>query len=345
MVEAKSNEDRTTPAKLSVEVTEDSAKKGGQVVKGIGESARYSAVIAIMLVAFFLLRKKLSGISWDNLCEAMGNVSTFSFFLAIGITCANFLLLTGYDLIAVRYLKKDIPLRRVMMGAVVGYALSNVLGWILGGTAVRYRLYSKWGFTLVEIVAFISIISITFWLGMFLLAGIAFVALPVQLPPVYAEGLFFSPQAWGWIFLCVVMMYLLASAFIRKPIHWHEYRFSLPPLKLSAMQLIVSAGDFVLASAVLYVLLPSTLRGPDAIHFSTVLVAYLAAMIVVVIVHVPGGFGVLEIFVLELMPENANVPVMAALVLFRVIYYLIPALFAVILLAYNEWSTRQEKLA
>jgi uncharacterized membrane protein YbhN (UPF0104 family) len=315
--------------------------QGSRVVKGIGESARYSAVLAIMLVAFYVLRKKLGGITWASVYEAISNVPAWSIFIAIAITIANFFLLTGYDLIAVRYLRKSVPLHRVMMGAVVGYALSNVFGWILGGTAVRYRLYSRWGFSLVEIVAFISIISMTFWLGMFLLAGIAFVALPVQLPEEYSEGLILTPQTWGWIFLGFVALYLLASAFIRKPVHWKEYRFSLPPLKLSAMQLLVSAGDFVLASAVLYFLLPSTLRGPDAIHFSTVLVSYLAAMIVVVIFHIPGGVGVLEAIVIQLMPETAKVPVLAALVLYRIIYYLLPAAFAMLLLAYNEWSFRK----
>ena len=317
--------------------------QGGLVVKRIGESARYTVVIAIMLVAVYLLRKKLQDIEWSSVMDAMYKVSWVSLLLAVGITAANFLLLTGYDLIAVRYLRKKIPLNRVMTGAVVGYAMSNVLGWTVGGTALRYRLYSKLGFSLVEIVAFISIISMTFWLGMFLLAGIAFVALPVQLPDHLAEGLILQPSTWGWIFLCVVMLYLLASVFIRKPVHWNEYRFSLPPLKLSAMQLVVSAGDFVLASAVLYFLIPSDLRGHDAIHFSTVLVAYLAAMIAVVITHMPGGIGVLELIVLEMTPLSAKEPVLAALLLYRVIYYLIPAFFAMLLWIYVEWTTPKFK--
>lgn len=317
--------------------------QGGLVVKRIGESARYTVVVAIMLVAVYLLRKKLQGIAWASVLDAMYKVSWVSLLLAVGITAANFLLLTGYDLIAVRYLRKKIALHRVMTGAVVGYAMSNVFGWTVGGTAVRYRLYSKWGFSLVEIVAFISIISMTFWLGMFLLAGIAFVALRVELPEHLAEGLILEPRTWGWIFLGVVTLYLLASVFIRKPVHWNEYRFSLPPLNLSAMQLVVSAGDFVLASAVLYFLIPSDLRGENAIHFSTVLVAYLAAMIAVVITHMPGGIGVLELIVLEMTPPNAKEPVLAALVLYRVIYYLIPAFFAMLLWIYVEWTTPKFK--
>lgn len=342
MLDPNSKDNSTPSPDLSVDTALEKPK-GSLVVKRFGESARYTVIVAIMFFAVYLLRKKLHDIEWSSVLDAMYKVSWVSLALAVGITAANFLLLTGYDLIAVRYLRKQIALKRVMAGAVVGYAMSNVFGWTIGGTAVRYRLYSKWGFSLVEIVAFISIISMTFWLGMFLLAGIAFVALPVQLPAHLAEGLILEPATWGWIFLGVVALYLLASIFIRKPVHWNEYRFALPPFKLSAMQLVVSAGDFVLASAVLYFLIPSDLRGHDAIHFSTVLVAYLAAMIGVVVTHMPGGVVVLEFIVLEMTPPEAKESILAALLLYRVIYYLVPAFFAMLLWAYVEWTTPKQK--
>ena len=338
MLDPISKEDSSKSPDLSIDPALEKAQ-GSRVVKHIGESARYTVVVVIMLVAFYLLKEKLSDIKWASVLDAMYKISWVSLVVAAGITAANFLLLTGYDMIAVRYLRKQVPVRRVMAGAVVGYAMSNVFGWTVGGTAVRYRLYSKWGFSLVEIVAFISIISMTFWLGMFLLAGIAFVGLPVQLPEHLASKLILEPATWGWIFLLVVLLYLLASIFIRKPVHWNEYRFALPPFNLSAMQLVVSAGDFVLASAVLYFLIPSDLRGHDAIHFSTVLVAYLAAMIGVVVTHMPGGIGVLELIVLEMTPPSAKEPVLAALLLYRVIYYLVPAFFAMLLWVYIEWTT------
>ncbi len=135
----------------AVEPTEQE-RQSSSVVKRLGESAKYTAVFAIMLVAFYLLRKKLADITLDKVVDAISSISPVSFALAIAITLANFVLLTGYDLIAVRYLRKKLPIRRVMMGAVIGYALSNVLGWMFGGTAVRYRLYRRWGFTLVEIM-------------------------------------------------------------------------------------------------------------------------------------------------------------------------------------------------
>jgi uncharacterized membrane protein YbhN (UPF0104 family) len=312
--------------------------------KPLREVGKYSATIAVMVVAFYLLKKKLDKLDWEQFWEGMHNISYSRIALALGLVVLNYLILTGYDWIAVRYLKKPLPLRKVMIGAVVGYAMSNVLGWIFGGTAVRYRMYTSWGFSFKEIVAFVSILSLTFWLGMFLLAGVAFTALPVRLPEEVGgvplrKAIVFDPHVWGWIFLIVVASYLAACAWWRRPIRWGQDEFQLPPLAMSAQQLLVSAADFALASATLHVLLPEGLS-----NFSTVLVAYLAGMILTVTLHVPGGFGVLDVTLLAMLETKDGSPqqaaVAAGLVVFRVIYYFLPAVVAGVLFAANEVEIR-----
>jgi len=305
--------------------------------KPLREIAKYSAALLIMAVAFFLLRQKLAKIHWADFVRGLEEISPLWLAAAVGLTALNYVILTGYDLIAVRYLKKHLPLRRVMIGAIVGYAMSNVLGWIFGGTAVRFRLYTSWGFSFKEVVAFVSILSLTFWLGMFLLAGVAFVALEVRLPPQFAEHTIFEPYVWGWMFLVAVAIYLAACIFWRQPVRWGQDEFQLPPLSLSVQQLLVSACDFALASAVLYVLLP-----PGLTNFSTVLVAYLAGMILTVTLHVPGGFGVLDATLLFMLDagESKLPEIAAALVVFRVIYYFLPAILAGVLFFWNEIEMR-----
>lgn len=308
-----------------------------------GETLKYTALIAIVVIAFMLLREKLKDIPLEHFWEGLNSVPRYKVALAIGLTCINYFVLTGYDWIAVRCLKKDLPLRRIMTGAIVGYSVSNVLGWMFGGTAVRYRLYSNWGFSLSEIVALLSILSVTFWLGMFLLAGITFITIPANFPKEFTDKMVWDPHVWGWIFLAAVVLYLLACAFFRRPIRWGTKEFSLPPLHLSLMQLVVSAIDFLIASAVLYVLLPK-----DQIAFSLVLVAYMAGMIAVVIVHAPGGIGVLDLIILHLLtgenaPPGADKPeviVACGLLLYRVIYYLIPGAIGGLVFLWNEMLFR-----
>jgi uncharacterized membrane protein YbhN (UPF0104 family) len=155
-----------------------------------------------------------------------------------------------------------------------------------------------------------------------------------------------SQHLLGVIFLSCVFAYLISCAFIRRPIRFKEYTLSLPPVRLSAMQLLVSAGDFLLATATLYALLPPDVVGPDKINFSTVLIAYLTAQICAVLTHVPGGYGLLEAILLTFLegPEADNKgPIVCAVILFRIIYYLIPFAIAAVIFLVNE--ARSEKPA
>lgn len=314
--------------------------------KVLADLAKYTAVIAIVFFSLSMVWQKVSKISFAQIMESIATIPQSQIVLAVLITGLNFFVLTGYDWIAVTYLKKKIPISKIMTGAIIGYAFSNIVGWMLGGTAVRYRLYRRWGFSFMDIVAFISLLSVTFWLGMFLLAGIAFVLLPVHLPAEYQRHLYFSPQAYGYTFLSLVLAYLLATLVFRKPIRIGGQELAFPPFSLSVSQLLVSAADFALASLILYILLP-----PGTANYSTVLVSYLAAMIVTVTLHVPGGFGILELIVLEMLTKEVGteaaepmiVSVTCGLILFRVIYYFIPGIFAFILFLIQEFLPTQNK--
>jgi uncharacterized membrane protein YbhN (UPF0104 family) len=310
----------------------------------VGELAKYSGMLAIIILAIVVLRRKLAHITLVDIWDGLQTIPPHQILLAVLVTCINFVVLTGYDLIAVRYLRKDLPISKVMQGAIIGYALSNVLGWLLGGTAVRYRLYTSWGFKFVEVVAFVSILSVTFWLGMFMLAGIAFAILPVKLPERYAEALHFPLHSYGYVFLFFVAVYLGLTLFARKPMRIGTQQFSFPPFRMSLLQLAVSATDFVLASLVLFVLLP-----PGLVNYPTVLVSYLAAMIVVVFLHVPGGIGVLEAVILSLLADESDTDhaikkaVVCALILYRVIYYLIPAAVATVMYLLHEADFKKHR--
>ena len=327
--------DSTAPQDVD---SQDEVQKLHQAWRLPLEIAKYTTVFGIIAFCLWIVRAKLKHITWTQIVESVENIPPSQILLAIMITALNFVVLTGYDWIAVTYLKKKLSISKIMVGAVVGYAFSNVVGWMLGGTAVRYRMYRRWGFSFMDIVAFISLLTVTFWMGMFLLAGIAFVMLPVQLPDEYQDKLYFEPIVFGYVFLAVILSYLMATLLIRKPLKIGGQEYSFPPMNLSLLQLVVSAADFALASLVLYILLPD-----GTANYSTVLVSYLAAMIVAVTLHVPGGFGVLEVIVLDLLTKNEVTPsnelivaVTCGLLLFRVVYYLIPGLIALVMFLWQE---------
>jgi uncharacterized membrane protein YbhN (UPF0104 family) len=345
----------TTPSVVSPPEP-STGRNAGSMVGRLGETGKITAVIMIMAFAFWFVSKKLKGVTWADVQRGFDNLPTSHIVLAIFLTALNYIILTGYDWIAIRHLKKTLPLSKMMAGAIVGYSSGNVLGWLFGGNIVRYRMYSKWGFSALEIIALVSILSITFWLGLFLLAGVAFLVLPVHLPADVLEMLTFESKLWGHvslsqqllgiIFLMCVGAYLLACILIRRPIRFRDFSVALPPFRLSTMQLLVSAGDFLLATATLYVLLPPDVVGPDKINFSTVLIAYLTAQIAAVLTHVPGGYGLLEAILLTFLegPDANNTgPVLCAVILFRLIYYLLPFVIAVVIFIANEYSSSAAK--
>jgi uncharacterized membrane protein YbhN (UPF0104 family) len=171
----------------------------------------------------------------------------------------------------------------------------------------------------------------------------------VQLPEEYQDKLYFEPITFGYFFLVVILGYLIATIVIRKPLKIGGQEYAFPPLNLSLLQLFVSAADFALASLVLYILLPE-----GTANYSTVLVSYLAAMIVAVTLHVPGGFGVLEVIVLDLLTKKEVTPsnelivaVTCGLLLFRVIYYLIPGVVALLMFLWQElvfWRAKKKQM-
>ena len=331
---------KSTNLVLPPVVDKSQSLQGSRAIGRLGESAKITAIIAIMCVAFWVVKNKLvkANVTWAVVQEGISNVPYWQIGVACALTALNYLILTGYDWIAVRHLKKKLPMTKIMTGAIVGYSYGNVLGWLLGGNAVRYRLYSSWGFSFLEIVAFVSILATTFWLGLFLLAGVAFIALPIKLPEEVSEKLIFDHHVWGFLFLGCIGLYLAACTIFRKPIRVRDFEVTLPPFSLSTMQLVVSAGDFLLASQVLFWLLPSSQSAE--INFSTVLIAYLTGQIITVLTHVPGGFGVLEGVLVSFFPEESLGDVLAAVVLFRIIYYFLPFIPATILLFYNEFRAK-----
>lgn len=306
-------------------------------------------LVVVIVLSFFIygLYRDLSNISLGDVLLGLKEVSWLQILGGVFLTFVNYVILAGYDLIAVRYLKKQLSLGRVMIGAVVGYSISNLCGWILGGTAARYRLYSSWGFKVWEVVAFISVLSVTFWLGLFLMAGIAFTVSPREIPQDVLkhvrgfEWLLSDTQPLGYVFLAAVLGYLTASLVSRKPIRLGGQEFAIPPFRMSLGQLAVSSFDFALAAAVFYVIMPRSIEA----SFSDVLVGYLLGMVVTVTLHIPGGIGVIDLIMLRAINTSDDAElkpkILAALAIYRLIYFILPALVGFALLAWNELTQKE----
>jgi phosphatidylglycerol lysyltransferase len=296
--------------------------------------------LILFLVALVVLRAELQAVRWPEITRDILGTPPSRLVLAVLLTALNYLVLTGYDLIAFRYIGKALPRGRIVVAAFLAYAVANNVGVaMLSGASVRYRFYSRWGVTAEQLSRIVFSYSVTFWLGLFALGGIAFVVSPLAGDPALpGRG---ALVVAGCLLMVTVVGYLAATAVRTEPLRVRRFVLPLPGPGIAVQQLLVSSADWALAGAVLYVLLP-----PGHLSFFAFLGAFLIAILLGMVSHVPGGVGVFEgLMVLLLRNSISSGELLPALVVFRVVYYLLPFAVALLGLVGDEIYQRRAHVA
>ena len=130
------------------------------------------AILLILGLASWLLYEELKDLHFHDLVEDLQATRPSQVAIAIGLTALNYVFLLGYDWLAIRYIGHPLPLGKLAVASFIGHVFSFNLGGIAGGSSMRYRIYSAWKFSMLEIVQLVAILGLTFWLGVLALAGI-----------------------------------------------------------------------------------------------------------------------------------------------------------------------------
>jgi phosphatidylglycerol lysyltransferase len=293
--------------------------------------------VALFAVAVLVLGGELRKMPPRELAATMRQVPATALALAAVLTCLNYLILTGYDQLAFVYIRRPISRWQIAMASFVGYAIANNVGFaLLSGTSARYRFYSRWGLSGEDISRVVLFYSTTYWLGLSVVGGWALARGDVQGIDTFVPASL--TRLVGWLFILSALAYPLFVLARRTPIMIGGMRIELPGRGLVASQFLLSMLDWAVAAAVLYVLIPEP--RPDYLYF---LGAFLAAQLVALISHVPGGLGVFESLMILLLQMPAA-SVLPALALFRVIYYLVPLGCALAVLIVDEASQRRHQV-
>lgn len=306
----------------------------------------HSLVLFVFLAAVWMLMHELKDPNGNPytvraILDQLRLIPLSRFCLALALTVFSYVVLFGYDVLALQSIGRSLPLWRVAIAAFVGHCCSFNFGAILGGSTVRYRLYSLWGLSAVDIVKLLLVLGVTFWVGALALAGVMFWWQPIHIPEKLHLP-FTTVQPLAPILIAIVVLYLGLSYFNRHPLRFRGHEFHLPSLRMALSQLAVASADFIVAAAVLFVLLPSSVEIP----FLQFLSIYLLAIVGGVATHVPGGIGILELVILSLMTSAQQKAVekdalFASLLAFRVVYYLLPLFPALALLGMADIFTHK----
>lgn len=298
-------------------------------------------VAAIFVLAVYLLYNKLSSYSIEEIRASIDQIHPVRIALSLGLAVVNYMILIGYDWLALLAIHKRLPLSRVSLVSIVGQAVSFNFGALLGGTSVRFRFYSVWGFTVHDVLHLILILGVAFWIGALGLSGLVFIIAPPKLPEELLERLpLHDVRLLGYVLLSITIVYVALCLRVRKPVKIFGKVFVFPTPKIALAQIFVSWIDLVCAAACMWVLLPSAVK----VSFLEFLPGYLMAMVAVVLTHIPGGVGIFELIIIHMTDTPHEQMVFAAVLLFRLIYYILPLLVAAVLLAIYEIHQRKNLL-
>ncbi|MBQ9537174.1 MAG: UPF0104 family protein [Desulfovibrionaceae bacterium] len=291
-------------------------------------------VLAIFCLAIYLLYDKLKQYSIAQIKDCISQVESWRIICSLLCTVLSYIILVGYDWLAIKAIHKSLSLPKVCLVSFVGQAVSYNFGALLAGTPVRYRFYSAWDFSISEIVRLVLMLAVTFWVGVLGLCGIFFMVTPPQIPQDLVAHLPFSDlRALGALLFVVAMAYIVSCFCIRKTLHVFGREFVFPSPQIAIAQLIVSGIDIVAAAWCMYILLPGSLGIP----FYEFIPNYLLAQVAVVLTHVPGGVGVFELVIINLTHTDQTQVVFACVLLFRLLYYILPLLLAALIFAMYEF--------
>jgi len=305
---------------------------------------RFAPLLSVGLLtgALWLLHRELAAHHPRDILSAVRALPLTAVFGALTLTAVSYAFLPAYDALGLRYVGQRLGLRRTMFVGFLSYGFSQTLGFaLLTGGSLRYRLYSAWGLSATQVAEVIAVAAAAFWLGVCTLAGAALVASPavilgsIGLAPSVARGL-------GIVLLAVPVAYLVFGAMRRSPITVRGWVLSPVGPRLALGQVLAGCVDWSLAAAVAYVLLPS--------HTTTSFVAFLGVFILAQVVglvsHVPGGIGVFETVVVLLLRGHAtSAEVLGSLLVYRIVYYVVPFAVAAATLAAYELRLRRGAVA
>ena len=304
------------------------------ITSRLGRSTISAAIsLSILAVALFTLYALLRDVDVAKVVTALKAQSIEKIAIASTFVVAGYVTLTFYDLFALRTIgRHKVPYSVAALASFTSSTIGHSLGAaVLTGGLIRLRIYSGWGLTVVDIAKIAFVTGMTFWLGnAFLLGGATAYA------PEAATAVDHLPswinRSLGLLGLFSIACYLIWLTPRPRAVGRSGWRIVLPNLRFTLLQIGIGALDLTLITLAMYLLLPST----PIVGFATVLVIFLTAALLGTVSHAPGGLGVIEATMLIGLAQFQREELLAALLTFRALYFVLPLFLASLSLGLRE---------
>lgn len=312
-------------------------------LKHVWHVALAGLAMFIFVLAMRALYRLTHSVNYQDVLTAMASIPTFDLVVALLVVAFGYLLLTLYDVMALRQLGrgKHMSYPSVALTSFTAYAISHTIGAnLVTATGIRYRHYSHSGLSNNEIANIVWLVSMSFTFGISTLIGLSLTMHPEITVQLLAQldqslGIFehtLYVRTLGIVMLAAIVLVIWYAGQQGKHVMIKGWRFDLPPAMMVIKQIIISILDLSTVALVLYLLLPSN---ADISYWST-FSAFIQSVAVGILSHVPGGLGVFEVTMISALPQVDRTQMLAVLLVFRLLYYIIPFLVALVLLVLYE---------
>jgi glycosyltransferase 2 family protein len=300
----------------------------------LGRSTISAAIsLTVLAVASFVLYALLRDADFDKVVATLKAQSIGRVAIAGAFVIAGYITLTFYDYFALYAIgRHKVPYAIAALASFTSFTIGHSLGAAaLTGGLIRLRIYSVWGLTVFDIAKIAFITSMTFWLGNAFLLGGATAYAPQAAAAVDHLPLWIN-RVIGLTALFAMACYLFWIALRPRTIGRARWRLALPDLRFTLVQTAIGALDLALISLAMYSLLPPN----PPVDFVTLLVTFLTATLLGTVSHAPGGLGVIEVTMLVGLPQFQREELLAALLTFRALYFILPLFLATFSLGLRE---------
>jgi len=305
-----------------------------------GAALRWRRIVGVLVpVALFsaviwLLVRRFSSLDPQALFAALAAYPIQQLLICVGLSLLAYAACSSYDLLALRILGLQSPGLRAAKVLPISFTATVMglnLGSLVGAWALRARLYLRAGLSPVQVASLISVVVATNWLGFAAVAAAALVMAPGLTLPWPIDPLWM--QFTGLLLGLLLGGYLLACHHLRDSTvsFWRGRRVRLPPLRLALAQIALGALNWLSVAAVIHVLLRAWASYEQA------LLTYQLAAVAGAATHIPGGLGILEGSVVSLLADaGSQTQILAGVLGFRAIHYLLPLAAALLLYPFLE---------
>lgn len=292
-----------------------------------------AASLAIVAVSAVALYKLLHGIDVRSFVAALRAQPPHGLPLAGGFVAASYFMLTCYDVFALRAIGRDaIPYRAAALASFTSYTIGhNVGATIVTAGVIRYRVYAFWGLRIRDIAAIAFITSLTYWLGNAMVLGVGLLSAPSALGALDRLPML-GNRLIGLALLIGLVGYFLWLLPAPRRIGRSNWQIVVPGPRSTLVQIAIASLDLVFVGLAMYVLLPPQ----PALDFLHLLTIFAAALLIGVASHAPGSLGVMEAVMLLGLPQFKKEELLACLLTFRLLYFVLPFAVAVLLLGLGE---------